>query len=825
MTHYDAITKQARQTLLATFKLVVLCLMLFLLWTGNSWAQIPDDTKISPIVEKLIDNNARVRLEAHDALVSIGSPAVPALIDVLKNPDFNIRWRAAWVLGDMASEANLAVGALAEALQDEDAQVRMYAALALGEIGKAAKPAVPTLMAALQDKEEYVRIYAAAALRRLGGEAKVAVPSLMNALKDKNPRVRKNAALALGTMGSEATPAVADIIPLLKDAEYYVRYAAVKGLSGIIGGYQDIANNLPSTKLIKVISQFEQVLKILEANQDKFTEFDVAKIRRPLEALKAEKETRLFDRAVEWLLQHKLLLGIAAYITLLPSLWLILLRVTPLWLLKINNALKPYTDFSLPFVNVNVPLRYVLFVGWFHYHPQVLDAWVEKYMNSVREQFPKKDTVSSRTSYIPIPVVLNGNTVSQLTPENLRATFDKKRSCLVICGEGGIGKTSLACQIASWAIAETKDRRLCEHLMLPVLLEEEFRIVENKSSLLEAIRGQLQALIDEPEPICAELLTRLLRKQRILVIVDRFSELKTTTREAIGPDSPEFPVNALVITSRIEEKLGRVNKTTIKPLRIEANKLSSFMEAYLMQRGKRDVFTDQEFFDACSRLSLMVGQGNITVLLAKLYGEQLITAVETRQGTSLQIPENIPNLMLGYLNELNRDVTTDKLDDRTLHQYAKILAWECLQANYQPGNAKRTDAIAALTSLNINEPEKCLEYLENCLHLIQTIGSAKDEFRFCLDPLAEYLAALYIVEQYGNNDGKWRSLFFRKADDLVKTGNQDTIQGFLLAVRDCYLSQVPNAKESDFISQKLGKLAGYTVPVNTSINPVISTTP
>jgi hypothetical protein len=118
--------------------------------------------------------------------------------------------------------------------------------------------------------------------------------------------------------------------------------------------------------------------------------------------------------------------------------------------------------------------------------------------------------------------------------------------------------------------------------MLPVLLEEEFRVVEGKSSLLEAIRGQLQALIDEPESVCVELLTRLLIKQRILVIVDRFSELNTTTREAIQPDSPEFPVNALVITSRMEEKLGRVNKTIIKPLRIEANKLSSFMEAYLI---------------------------------------------------------------------------------------------------------------------------------------------------------------------------------------------------------------------------------------------------
>ncbi|MEH2266759.1 hypothetical protein [Nostoc sp.] len=68
---------------------------------------------------------------------------------------------------------------------------------------------------------------------------------------------------------------------------------------------------------------------------------------------------------------------------------------------------------------------------------------------------------------------------------------------------------------------------------------------------------------------------------------------------------------------------------------------------------------------------------------------------------------------------------------------------------------------------------------------------------------------------YGNNDGKWRSHFFKKADDLVKTGRQDAIKGLLLAVRDCYLSEVQGSKETDFIPQKLGKLAGFTPPANT----------
>jgi HEAT repeat protein len=801
----DSMTKRARQTLLATLKVAVLCLIMFLLWTGNGWAQVIADPKIAPLLEKLTDKDTRIRMDAADALVNIGSLAVPSLMEALKSEDSNLRWRAASVLSDLGVEAAPAVGALTAVLQDADGQVRLYATLALGNIGVAAKPAVPALMAALQDKEQYVRIYAPSALRKIGVEAKVAIPALTVALKDKNSRVRLNAAYALGAMGCEASSAVPDLVKLLNDEIPYVRFGAVKGLGGIAGGFQDQANSLISSKLTKIISDFEPVLKTLEDNKEKFTQSDIARIRRPLNALQGEKETRFFDRILESLLKHKILLGIAAYVTLLPGLWLILLQVAPLWLLKLNNALKPYTDFSLPLISINVPLRYVLFVGWFHYHPRVLDAWVGKYIKSVREQFPKKDTVSSRNNYIPIPVVLDGTVIPQLTPDNLRSTFDKQRSCLVISGEGGVGKTSLACQIASWAIAELENQRLCKHLMLPVLLEEEFRTVEGKSPLIEAIRGQLQALIDEPEPICQELLIRLLRKRRILVIVDRFSEMNAATREAVLPDSPEFSVNALVITSRLEEKLGRVNKTAIKPLRIEANKLSSFMEAYLMQQGKRDKFTDQEFFDACNRLSLMVSQGNITVLLAKLYAEQLILNF-----TSQKMPETVPCLMLGYLNELNRDVTGDKFEDRSIHQDAKAIAWECLQQTYQPGTVKRVDIVNILSALDANQPEARLNYLENRLHVIQTIGSAKDKIRFCLDPLAEYLAALYIVDLYGNNDGKWRSSFLKKADDLIKTGGQDAIKGFLLAVGDCYLSEITGAKDSDFVPQKLSKLAGFS---------------
>lgn len=164
----------------------------------------------------------------------------------------------------------------------------------------------------------------------------------------------------------------------------------------------------------------------------------------------------------------------------------------------------------------------------------------------------------------------------------------------------------------------------------------------------EAIRQQLKILLDESEPISVELLEQLLKQKRILVIVDHLSEMSEATRQAIPFKAPEFPVKALVVTSRLEEKLDGGNKTTIKPLRVEGNRLSSFMEAYLTQRGKRELFDDPEYFDACRKLSLMVGERDITVLLAKLYADQLVAAKEDLEAEDL--PDNIPDLMLCYLN-------------------------------------------------------------------------------------------------------------------------------------------------------------------------------
>ncbi|MGH7140348.1 MAG: HEAT repeat domain-containing protein [Pirellulales bacterium] len=92
-----------------------------------------------------------VRETAADALARIGDPAVPALIDTLRDPDQSIRAHAALALARMGPKASPAVPELILALDDPDREVRQAAARALGQIGPDAEEAVPALIKALKD--------------------------------------------------------------------------------------------------------------------------------------------------------------------------------------------------------------------------------------------------------------------------------------------------------------------------------------------------------------------------------------------------------------------------------------------------------------------------------------------------------------------------------------------------------------------------------------------------------------------------------------------------------------------------------------------------
>lgn len=773
---------------------------------------------IPELINRLSDPNRMVQVKAINAIGAIradAQSAIPPLSDALNAPEREVRLAAIVALSKIGAEAKPAVPILAQLLSDADSEIRIKTASTLGTFEKDASDAVPQLRQALQHPDRMTRSFAARALGRIGADAKLAVPELTHALKDLDKDVRLNAAAALGWIGLDARSALPELVNLLKDQNSQVRLSTATSVGRLAGALQDKASVLGASDLSAAHSTLETALPLLEDPKAEFNAEVTVTVRRSLNVLKNEKDSRLFERVLEWSQANPAIALIVLYMLSMPSLWLTVLLIRPLWLLKLNNALQPYTDFEIPSPlggSIKIPLRFVLFIGWLHYHPRVLDAWVKKQIEVAREAFAHKSTVSDRKVYIPIPVVMDGTAIAELCSEDLHTTFWDGRQCLLIWGEGGIGKTSLACQLAKWAMSDHKLERLSRHRMLPVLIEQEldFKLPEDKSPFREAIRGQLQALIDAAEPINDEFLEKLLRQRRILVIVDRLSELSEETRQEIRPGHPDFPANALIVTSRVEETLDEVPKTTVKPLRIEGNRLSSFLEAYLNQRHKRELFTDPEYFDACGQLSRMVGQRNITVLLAKLYAEQMIAKKEGSEGI---LPDNIPDLMLSYLNELNRDTADDEPDNLAVHEDAKIIAWECLKHYYRPAPAKREailDALQTQTEADEETVKARLKHLEKRLRIVQAIGPAQDQICFALDPLAECLAALHLVEQYQDDREAW-SRWLMEADTMP--GAPDTIQGFLLAMRDCCLTRSAEIDVPDFVMEELGQRVGLSAEV------------
>ncbi|MFM2432718.1 MAG: hypothetical protein RLZZ511_3932 [Cyanobacteriota bacterium] len=773
-----------------------------------------------PAVPELIlalnDPSPKVQLQTMKALQAIGLPAqaaVPKLIKLLRDPQSAVKLAAVNSLGRLGGTAQAAVPELARLLTESDHQLRVAAINALGTIGPEAKLAVPELARQLADPQPELRAFAAQALGNIGSAAGSAVPELTRALRDPQKGVRQNAAGALGNIGAAARSALPQLVENLQDLNGDVKLRTGGAIEQIAESLQDQTGQIKRSELTQAIVQLEKAQQVFETANSGFGEPTRGAVRRSLAALKHERDQRPLVQVSEWSKRNWILAAILIYGTVTPLFWLMILGWKPLWILKINDTLQPYTDFEIPLPTGNslrIPLRFVLFLGWFRHHPRVLDAWVEQQIAVARYAFTQKSTVRDRQVYIPIPVILDGKVFPEVGSPNLQTTFGDGRQCLLIWGEGGSGKTSLACHLAKWAMSSRKSQRLAKHKMLPILIEQEldFRVPAGRDPFREAIRGQLQALVDSAHPLADDFLDRLLRLRRILVIVDHLSEMSPESRAAIRPGHPDFPANALIVTSRAEETLDRVPKTVIKPLRIEGNRLSSFLEAYLVKCQKRELFTDAEYFDACSQLSKMVGQRNVTVLLAKLYAEQMI-AIKSGVNDG-HLPDNIPSLMLSYLNELNRDHHHHEPDNRRIHQLTKIIAWECLKQTYRPAPAKRQTLIVTLQrELRVDEAQAIawLTHLENRLRIIQTVGPAQDQICFALDPLAECLAALHWVEYYGHDVTAWNQ-WFMQADRMP--GNPDSIQGFLLAMRDCCLHRTVDLEIPEFVIDELGRRVGLS---------------
>ena len=106
--------------------------------------------------DRIVARELSLEHSAVNALASIGAAAVPALLEMLADPDPALRSDAARAIARIGSDARDAVPQLTAALGDPDVNVRRYAARALGSIGPSAEEAVPALIDVLRQDVKQV---------------------------------------------------------------------------------------------------------------------------------------------------------------------------------------------------------------------------------------------------------------------------------------------------------------------------------------------------------------------------------------------------------------------------------------------------------------------------------------------------------------------------------------------------------------------------------------------------------------------------------------------------------------------------------------------
>lgn len=172
--------------------------------------EMGDDRCVEPLAQALRDGDWQVREAAVDALGQVGSPAVDALLKLLR--DWDVRKAAIAALGKIRDERVLEP-LVNQLRSDEFKEDATTALVTLGE------PAVPRLILALQDKDENIRKQAVLALGQIKNCS--AVDPLIAMLTNKDWFTRLTAAAALEAIGDARGREA--IKPLLKDPDLVVR--------------------------------------------------------------------------------------------------------------------------------------------------------------------------------------------------------------------------------------------------------------------------------------------------------------------------------------------------------------------------------------------------------------------------------------------------------------------------------------------------------------------------------------------------------------------------------------------------------------------------
>ncbi|WP_063800818.1 HEAT repeat domain-containing protein [Mastigocoleus testarum] len=201
--------------------------------------EIKSETAIPGLIKLLEHEDSNVRYGAEYALGKIKSEAaIPGLLKLLEYEDSDVRYRVGYILGKIKSET--VIPGLIKLLEYKDSDVRYRAAEALGKIKS--ETVIPGLIKLLEDEDIHVRYRAVEALGEIKYDA-VHI-ELIKLIENQKPHMRSRTANMLGK--TKLQNLVSVLIKLLKDEESYVRYCAIHALG-------QMKSHVATLELIKLL--------------------------------------------------------------------------------------------------------------------------------------------------------------------------------------------------------------------------------------------------------------------------------------------------------------------------------------------------------------------------------------------------------------------------------------------------------------------------------------------------------------------------------------------------------------------------------------------
>lgn len=439
-----------------------------------------------------------------------------------------------------------------------------------------------------------------------------------------------------------------------------------------------------------------------------------------------------------------------------------------------------------------------------HYTSQELQTWVERHHPRLKRAFLGLSTVQTRQVHVPLDVCLTlaGAAATEgprlLRLEDLEPLLAAAGShVLLLSGDGGAGKTSLAFAIARWWLEGEPGGVV----RLPVLIET---ALGSKETVADRVRSWLsnQLAIATEQELAPELVEALLAAKRLIPIVDHLSELTAAAREQF---LAALPPGLVVVTSRSDDDGFKERPLSrIEPQRIAVERLQDFFLDYLSRKGQGEALSYDDLMPAQAQLKRIVGDKPITVLLAQMFIDDVIANRE--EGL---LAGSVPELILSYVRRLDTpaDPALRRRAGLVIHGalVQRALRVVALASHRQgkPGEPlfqplEFSDALArsALMAvepdglgLNREQAEALLGYLIELRLLLQP-GAAVGRLRFPLDPLADHLAAAEMFERLEeqalavpeHGPVMWEA--FLAALEPRPEADRERMRGFLLALRD-----------------------------------------